>query len=428
MRRIVILGMLFASACALAEIEVVDGVRYECKDGLCRIVEDEPSATAASEGRAKNTVGEGAVGTVSPVGVLKSRMLEGYRSADDFVKWLGGDDGPADVWMTTRGHSGWAWFAALFGILLGGLAMNLTPCVLPMVPINLMVIGKSAVRGAWYGLGIALAYGALGAAAAVGGLAFGTIQGSPWFNLGVAVVFVLLSLALADVFFIDLSKGRNAFAQKRASMLPWLFAFLMGVLSAVLAGACVAPVLIGVLVMTAKLYAEGKALALALPFALGVGMALPWPFLGAGLKVLPSPGRWMKAVNRLFALVVLGFAVWYGRLAWLGFGFGKDAAPEAGSGWVAATPETLEAKLAVLRAESSRPILVDCWATWCKNCAAMERVMEEPQVREALKGFSVVRLQAEDMKKLKALRGFESVTGLPAYVILYNEPTGEQAK
>ena len=54
--------------------------------------------------------------------------------------------------------------------------------------------------------------------------------------------------------------------------------------------------------------------------------------------------------------------------------------------------------------------------------------MEEPQVREALKGFSVVRLQAEDMKTLKALRGFGSVTGLPAYVIFYNEPTGEQAK
>ena len=97
MRRIVILGMLFASACALAEIQVVDGVRYECKDGLCRIVEDEPPATAASEGQAKNTVGDGAVGTVSPVGVLKSRMLEGYRSADDFVKWLRGDDGPADL-------------------------------------------------------------------------------------------------------------------------------------------------------------------------------------------------------------------------------------------------------------------------------------------------------------------------------------------
>ena len=407
MRRILLAFWIsLASVCALAEIQVVNGVRYECRDGLCTMIEEE---SAAEEAPAEST----------PVaaGALKSRVLEGYQSPEAFVRWLKGEDEPESVWMTVRDPAGWMWIAALFAILIGGLAMNLTPCVLPMVPISLMVIGKSAVRGAWYGLGIALAYGTLGVAAAIGGLAFGTIQGNPWFNLAVAVVFLLLALALSRVFFIDFSRGQTAFAQRKGSMLPWLFAFLMGVLAAVLAGACVAPVLIGVLLLTAKLYAEGRVLSLALPFVLGVGMALPWPLLGAGFRVLPKPGAWMRWVNRLFALVVFGFAVWYGRLAWRGLA--NDSGSVPGDAFAAATPETLTAKIEALRTESDKPILVDCWATWCKNCAAMEKVLAEPEVREVLEGFSVIRLQAEDIRALTALPGFETIRGLPAFVIFY---------
>ena len=144
--------------------------------------------------------------------------------------------------------------------------MNLTPCVLPMVPINLMVIGKSAARGVWYGAGIAVAYGALGVVASVGGMAFGEIQSSAWFNGIVAAVFVVLALALFDVFFIDLSKYRKVDgAAERRAKAPLLFAFSMGALSAVLAGACVAPILISVLLLTADLFAKGNWFALGLP-------------------------------------------------------------------------------------------------------------------------------------------------------------------
>ena len=63
-------------------------------------------------------------------------------------------------------------------------------------------------------------------------------------------------------------------------------------------------------------------------------------------------------------------------------------------------------------------MLVDCWATWCKNCAAMERTtLQNPEVVAALERFTVVRLQAEDIAKLRTLPGFESVRGLPAFVI-----------
>ncbi len=337
------------------------------------------------------------------------RLAQGFMDADAFLAFLDAGGGAAEsqgVAPSLAAHfASGGWLTALALILLGGLAMNLTPCVLPMVPVNLAVIGKSAVRGAWYGLGIAFAYGVLGVLAAVGGLAFGEIQGSPWFNAAVAVVFVVLAMSLLDAFFIDLSRFRGGFRGG---------AFLMGVLSAVLAGACVAPVLIAVLLLTADLFAKGNHFALALPFVMGIGMALPWPFVGAGLRILPKPGRWMKGVNRLFAVVVLCFAAWYGRLAWIGFAGGGTDETGAPDGALAATPKTFGRVLA----EAPRPVLVDCWATWCKNCAAMERTtLADPRVRKALERFTLIRLQAEDMAELRALPAFSSVLGLPAFLV-----------
>jgi thiol:disulfide interchange protein len=195
--------------------------------------------------------------------------------------------------------------------------------------------------------------------------------------------------------------------------------FFLGALSAVLAGACVAPILVSVLVLTARLYAEGNVIALALPFVLGLGMALPWPFLGAGMKVLPKPGAWMKHVNRIFAVVVLLFAAYYGYLAWKGWTRGASVAPKSDGipGAVEATPDTFEDVFAEAE-EKGKPILVDCWATWCKNCAAMERTtFRNADVVAELKGYTVVRLQAEDIAALRKVPGFEGVKGLPAFAV-----------
>lgn len=334
-------------------------------------------------------------------------LAQGKMGVDEFLAFLDGAAADPFAGMTLG--------AVFVAAVLGGLAMNLTPCVLPMVPINLMVIGKSALRGALYGLGIALAYGALGLAAAFGGLAFGTIQGNPWFNAGIAVLFVVLALALMDVFFLDFSKRRGAAAGAKGRMLPGLFAFFMGAVSAVLAGACVAPILIAVLLLTAKLSAQGNTAALALPFALGLGMALPWPFAGAGLQVLPKPGAWMKWVNKAFGIVVLGFAAWYGYLAYKGFNPQQASeAAVAHGGALEATPATFEATLATAK----RPVLVDCWATWCKNCKAMERTtLKDKRVAKKLEGWTVIRLQAEDMEELQRLPSFSEVQGLPAFLV-----------
>ena len=367
---------------ALAETQVIGGKTYECSGGMCRLVED--GGGAASE-----------ASTAAPVRPGAPRIAQGYMPADRFIAFLEGRDAAASPF------GGAGALLTLLLVLVGGLALNLTPCVLPMIPVNLLVIGRSASRGLLYGLGIAVAYGALGVAAAVGGLAFGAIQSSPWFNAAVAVVFAALALALVGVFRIDFSARRFQAG-----------AFLMGILSAVLAGACVAPILVSVLLLTADGFARGNVFALGLPFALGVGMALPWPFLGAGMQVLPKPGAWMRWVNRVFAVVVLGLAAWYGHLALRGFGVGAAQAADGGR-VAAATPATFAAELAAAK----RPVLVDCWASWCKNCAAMERVLAEPEVREACAGYSVIRLQAEDIGELRRLDGFGQVRGLPAFAV-----------
>lgn len=388
---LLLLALLGLAVPASAEIQVIDGVRYECSDGLCRRIDAPPVADVAAPAPPASAV-------------PAPRLAQGYMDADAFLAFLRGEAGTSAL-----PASG---VLLVLALLLAGAAMNLTPCVLPMVPVNLIVIGKSASRGLLYGLGIALAYGLLGVLAAVGGLAFGTIQSSPVFNAFVALVFVALGLSLGGVFSIDFTRLR-AHTSVRAG--GALFPLFMGALSAVLAGACVAPVLISALVLTASQYAAGNRLALAFPFVLGLGMALPWPFLGAGLRVLPKPGAWTKGVNRAFAVLVLGFAVWYGRLAVLGWR-APDAGTLAGSS-DEATPSTFEAALATARA-SGRPVLVDCWATWCKNCTAMEKgTLRDPRVVAALEGYAVIRLQAEDLAALTRLPSFGAIRGLPAFAV-----------
>ena len=398
-------GCLIWTVCAFAEVQVVGGKKYECRDGVCYLVEEENGANGSGVPPVSASR-RGGDGTVLP------RIAQGYMRAEEFIEFLEGKE-----FDSLAGYGIWV---MLLLVLLGGLAMNLTPCVLPMVPISLMIIGRSAKRGLAYGLGIALAYGLLGVGAAVGGLAFGDIQGSPWFNAVVAVVFVGLALALFDVWFIDFSRFRGYGVSRlrgddrATSKLRSFATFLMGTLSAVLAGACVAPVLISVLLLTADLVAKGNRFAVLLPFVMGVGMALPWPFAGAGMKVLPKPGAWMKWVNRVFGVVVLGFAAYYGWLAWEGWNRtgGTEGTSEA-EGILIPHPSSLVPRLA----QAKRPILVDCWATWCKNCAAMDEVMTDEKVKRALAPFTVLRVQAEDISELRKVKGFESIRGLPAFVI-----------
>ena len=343
--------------------------------------------------------------------VLSRRLALGSMTAVEFRGFLFGKRSPAES------LEDFSVVTVFLLVLLGGLLMNLTPCVLPLVPVSLALVGRGGARGAAYGLGMTLAYGALGVATAFSGLAFGAIQSSPWFNLVVAVVFVLLGLATSEVFFIDFSRFRpRPKAGVPADAKSGLGGpFLLGAGTAVLAGACVAPILLATLVLTAKWFAEGRVWAVALPFVLGAGMGLPWPFITAGMAVLPKPGAWMRWVNRAFAVVLFGFAVWYGWLAWGGFTARAEAAP-------APTQESAVAE------DASRPTLVIVGAPWCKNCTAMEKTtLKEPSVVEALAKFNVKHVEINtfaDLANYPELAGLD-IKGVPAYVVIEREKEAE---
>jgi thiol:disulfide interchange protein len=366
---------------------------------------------------------------------------EGYQKSEAFLEFLDRSqkaDGAAPDTLTSRLENSGLW--ALIGlILIGGLALNLTPCVLPMIPINLAIIGAGArassrgrgfALGGAYGAGMALTYGVLGLAAALTGARFGALNSSPWFNFAIAALFIFLALAMFDVFSIDFTRFRKGNAGGNGAQVGFFTVFLMGCVSALLAGACVAPVVIAVVISASKTYAAGNAGGLALPFLLGLGMALPWPFAGAGLSLLPKPGNWMNRVKQAFGVMILAFAVYYG---YLGAGLLKSSQSASQTAQIVPSQTTneegwfttLAPALAQARAEN-KPVFIDFWATWCKNCSAMDATtFRDPAVRARLeKDFIRVKFQAENEQipgVRDALEYFQSI-GLPTYVVLKPKP------
>jgi len=348
----------------------------------------------------------------------------GYMKTDAFLKFL--ESAPRERFSLE--DRGMIWILAL--ILLGGLALNLTPCVLPMIPVNLAVIGAGAragsrrngfLLGAAYGTAIALTYGMLGAFVVLTGSTFGSLNAFPWFNLGIALVFVLLALGMFDVIHIDFSRFQGGPVQNNRN--PFWLALTMGAVSALLAGACVAPVVISVLVLSAKLYASGVRSGILLPFLLGAGMALPWPFAGMGLSFLPKPGKWMVWLRNGFGALILLLALYYAHLAWTQFGItGLDEAAGGHGEIVPASQANVELADGLIRAAAEgRPVLIDFYASWCKNCLAMDKTtLKDPAVQSALADYVFIKYAAENPSDplTREVLEYFGVLGLPTYVIL----------
>ena len=291
------------------------------------------------------------------------RSADGYLPAEKFLGFLTGDESKYSAFT----FAGKGFLMMLLLAILGGIALNLTPCVLPLLPVNLAMIGAGQASGngrftrIWhgiaYGAGIMITYGLLGVVSVLMGTTFGGIDSSWIFNAAVAVIFVVLALAMFDLFSIDFSRFGASVRMPESAHFGGIF--LMGALSAVLAGACVAPVLAAALVQAAKMVAHGDYYGLALPFALGFGMALPWPVAAAGIGLFPKPGRWMMRVKQLLGVLILGLAAYYGWTAWNLFADGRAEAAGIASAQESAGA-TAEINAALKEsAATGRPVLLD---------------------------------------------------------------------
>ena len=353
----------------------------------------------------------------------------GYMGAGDFTTFIHN----AENGITEKGmFEGRGPLAILLIVFLGGLALNLTPCVLPMIPINLAIIGagtKSGSRGRGfllggvYGAAMAVVYGVLGLVVILTAGTFGTINATWWFNAGIALLFLVLALAMFDVITIDFSgfaSGINVGEENRGS---FLVAFGMGAIAALLAGACVAPVVVQVVLFSSDLYTKGTSAALALPFVLGVGMAVPWPIAGAGIAAMPKPGAWMVRVKQVFGVIILVTAAYYGYEAygiisnrWVDPAEVNASVQEKlKEGW-----HPLDEGLATA-ARENKLVLIDLWATWCKNCLTMDKTtLENQDVENALASYVKIKFQAEDPDEpaTKAIMQRFKAPGLPTYAIL----------
>lgn len=427
-----------ASAELTISFEVVDSTRRlvsQHQDVFSEIDFDKPAITPAP-----STDKDKAFSDSAPQGdwrVLAKafslvRRGSGYMRPPAFVAFLDAAEShvAGDSERLLKGRSLWA---ITLLTLAGGLALNLTPCVLPMIPINIAIIGAGARAGSrWrglalgsaYGAGMAVLYGGLGVIAVLTTGAFGAFHSSPWLNLAIVVVFVLLALAMFDVWILDFSRFRSL-VQVHSGAGGVTAAFVMGAFTALLAGACVAPVVVAVLLLARDLYARGSLTGLFLPFLLGVGVALPWPFAGAGLTFLPKPGPWMTKVRNVLGVVILLFAAYYGRQAYRQFSdryFANRQAVQSSAvalredGWLTSLTDGL-----ALAKQEAKPVLIDFWATWCKSCMAMNKTtFKDPVVQARLKDYVKIKYQAERPSEspVKEVLAHYGVVGLPTYVVL----------
>ena len=358
--------------------------------------------------------------------------------------------------------------------ILLGLGLAFTPCVLPMVPIlSSIIVGEGKhvhrtrgfVLSLAYSLGMAIVYTALGVAAGLVGEGLAAALQNPWVLSSFASLIALMSLSMFGVFQLQVPAAlqtRLATASGRQSSGKLAGVFVMGAISALIVGPCVAAPLAGALVyisQTRDVVIGGAAL-----FAMAIGMSIPLLLVGVSAgSLLPRAGMWMESVKRFFGVLMLAMALWMAApvlpglaqmLLWaallLGYGFyllrglGKNGhwaglavgavfavlgalqlvgvasgardplAPLARfTGGAPAQPlaftrvKTVAQLDAALAATGGRTAMLDFYADWCVSCKEMEKLtFVDPAVKARLANTLLLQVDvtandADDRAMLK---------------------------
>ncbi len=366
-------------------------------------------------------------------------------------------------------------------IFFAGILTSLTPCIFPMIPITLSVLGaqslkqsrlKSFLLSIFYVLGIATTYACLGVAAAKSGALFGSYLANPWVVGMIAVLFIIMGLSFYGLYdiqmpaFIRTKYGNKTFEQN------YLGAFLTGLVAGIIASPCVGPVLVALLTYVAK--TQDLALGFIYMFTYALGMGLIFIVLGtfSGLiNKLPKSGPWLKFTKFIFGTTLLLMSIYYLRpilsdsnlliyagfilvlisglnglfepfnkkfkysyakktvallflLAGLGFGFkGFLSPPTSGTDPALATSQWAPYSDEILAAAKAKNqiVMIDFFAEWCEACHQLERqTFSDPQVKSILDDFQLVKVDAtKETHEISEILAKYNVTGLP-YIIFLN--------
>jgi len=212
--------------------------------------------------------------------------------------------------------NGWAMIWTLFGIFVGGMALNLTPCVYPLIPITISYFGgrsgkgKTIVHGLCYVCGIAFTNSILGVFAALtGGLMGGLLQ-HPLVLMIMAILLIALSFSLFGFWELRIPHGLMQAAT--TSHTGYLGSLFMGLMMGVVAAPCIGPFVLGLLTWVASMGSPW--LGFIIFFTLSLGLGLPFFFLvifSGNIIRLPRSGEWMIWVRKIMGWVLMGMAVYF---------------------------------------------------------------------------------------------------------------------
>jgi thiol:disulfide interchange protein DsbD len=339
-------------------------------------------------------------------------------------------------------------------LFVGGLALNLTPCVFPMIPITVGFFamqsdGRRSRRFALslaYVLGIVITYSALGVFAALSGRMFGSWLQSPAVLIGFAVLMLVLASSMFGVwefrvpqFIANRSAGRAGVAG----------ALTMGLFVGIVAAPCVGPVVVALFTLVAAIAKPTIGMATFATLAFGLG----FPYLIA-LNVFPKPGEWMVQVKKAMGFVLIAMAFYFlrGVIGETPFRIGVAASLLIGAlflfisrgprgrfmrlacafillaGGVAfAIPPRKGAEVqwqkydAAVASTTGKPIVIDFFATWCIPCKELdEKTFSDEAVAKGLDRFTRIKadLTNADDPAVKELTKRYAIVGVPTVVFI----------
>jgi len=202
-------------------------------------------------------------------------------------------------------------------VFIGGVLSSLTPCVYPMIPITLAVIGAQAgekklkgfILSLFYVLGIAVTFSFLGVIAARTGMVFGSVSTHPAVLIIISLIFLIMGLSLVGLFVLQLPPSLASKLQSKKGK-GFLGAFLTGLVAGLVISPCISPILVVILAWVAKSGSLFMGVGLLFTYAVGLGILfiLIGTFSGI-IKALPKSGGWMQIIEKGLGLILIVLAI-----------------------------------------------------------------------------------------------------------------------